>query len=377
MKKKPKNDNLKRNSDNRYRLDSEEERIILYWREYGELPPEVRMASDIKSSNVSSKYKAINKKYKAAMATIDRLQDSVDLLKELKEFQDKKSIYQILGNKKNTSNSVAIALASDWHVEEWIDPDTVNYMNEYTLDIADTRIEKFFQKTLMISNLHRNITTVDTLVLALLGDFITGFIHEEYKENNQLTPLASIRWVSARIKSGIDFLLSHGKFKKIVIPCSYGNHGRTTKECRHGTAAQNSFEQHMYYSLQNMYENDDRVEFIINNSYHTYVNLFDKYLLRFHHGDSIRYRGGVGGITIPVNKAIAQWNKGKEAYLDLFGHYHTPMAGGAFISNGSLCGHNAFAIGIKADYYEPQQMFVMIEESRGKTATHPIFVSND
>jgi hypothetical protein len=62
--------------------------------------------------------------------------------------------------------------------------------------------------------------------------------------------------------------------------------------------------------------------------------------VRFHHGHSIRYAGGVGGIYIPTNKAIAQWNKGRHADLDVFGHFHQLRDGGNFICNGSLIGYN-------------------------------------
>jgi hypothetical protein len=140
-------------------------------------------------------------------------------------------------------------------------------------------------------------------------------------------------------------------------------------------AAANSYEQFMYYSLASYYASNPQVEFLINDSYHTYMNVYN-YRLRFHHGDYIRYRGGVGGPTIPINKAIAQWNKSKKADIDLFGHFHQFIDGGDFIVNGSLIGYNAFAMSIKATYEEPKQIFFLIEKSRGKTSVSPIFLSD-
>ena len=100
-------------------------------------------------------------------------------------------------------------------------------------------------------------------------------------------------------------------------------------------------------------------------------------MLRFHHGDAIRYEGGVGGLTIPANKAIAQSNKSRTAYLDIFGHYHQMLDGGKFVSNGSLIGYNPYAIRIKASYEEPKQVFFLMERDKGKTAVYPIFVSSE
>jgi hypothetical protein len=48
--------------------------------------------------------------------------------------------------------------------------------------------------------------------------------------------------------------------------------------------------------------------------------------------------------------------------------------GGNFVSNGSIIGHNAYAISIKADYEKPRQTLVLIDKKRGKTIVAPILV---
>ena len=126
----------------------------------------------------------------------------------------------------------------------------------------------------------------------------------------------------------------------------------------------------MFHHLASQFK-DPRVKFIIEDSYHTYLDILGM-TVRFHHGHDIRYQGGVGGLTIPVNKAIAQWNKGKKANLDVFGHWHTRFDGGNFICNGSLIGYNAYAISIKASYEKPTQVFFLIDRKRGKTLMAPI-----
>ena len=87
----------------------------------------------------------------------------------------------------------------------------------------------------------------------------------------------------------------------------------------------------------------------------------------------MRYQGGVGGIFIPVNKAIAQWNRFKKAYLDIFGHFHQFIDGGNFICNGSIIGYGPFSLLIKAAYEPPRQSFLLIDKNRGKTIVAPIF----
>jgi hypothetical protein len=108
---------------------------------------------------------------------------------------------------------------------------------------------------------------------------------------------------------------------------------------------------------------------------HSYVEVFGL-TLRFLHGHSIKFGGGIGGITIPIRKAISQWNKVRKADLTVMGHFHQCVDGGDFIVNGSLIGYNAFAQFIKADYEPPRQQFFLITDYRGgeKSVVAPIRV---
>jgi hypothetical protein len=165
---------------------------------------------------------------------------------------------------------------------------------------------------------------------------------------------------------------------EFVIVCHSGNHGRMTKKQRIATEAGNSLEQYMYYSIRDFFKAEKRVKFIIATGYHSFVRFFEgRYEIRFHHGHMINYQGGVGGITIPVNKAIAQWNKAHPVNLDVFGHFHTRFDGGNFIANGSLIGYNAYAVSIKASYEKPSQTFFLVnKEFEEKTMVAPIFVEH-
>jgi len=159
----------------------------------------------------------------------------------------------------------------------------------------------------------------------------------------------------------------------LVIPCHSGNHARTTEETYIGSEYGHSLEYFMYKNLEKFFVGEKRVQFNVVKGYHSYQQVYDT-TIRFHHGHWIRYSGGVGGIFIPANKAIAQWNKAKPATLDCFAHFHQLKDGGNFISNGSVIGYNPFAINIKADYEPPRQAFFVIDSKRGKTFTCPIRV---
>ncbi len=268
------------------------------------------------------------------------------------------------------SESVAFAIASDWHIEETVVSEKVNHLNEYNLSIARRRAVQFFQNTLKLLKKEQVATKIDTLVLALLGDFISGNIHEELLENCSLQPMPAIIEAKKLLVSGIKFLLENSDVN-LVIPCHVGNHTRITKKVHISTEEGNSLEYFMYHVMADEFAGEPRVKFLISEGYLSYLQVYD-FTVRFHHGHAIKFGGGIGGVFIPAYKKISQWEKAKHANLDVYGHLHQVKDGGNFLLNGSLIGYNAFAIRIGADYEPPKQLFFLVSKKRGKTVVAPI-----
>ena len=275
-----------------------------------------------------------------------------------------------------TSESAAVVVWSDHHSEEEVLPGQVSGKNEFNLEIYDRRFSQLVHGTLAWLNIEQQKTSIKTLVIALLGDFFTNNIHEDAAESNLLAPMDAAYNAQNHLIGGIDYILEHTPSDlELLIVCHSGNHARTTKKQRIATEAGNSLEHFMYYVMRDHYKGTPRVKFQIAEGYHSYVTFFDKYTVRFHHGHQLRYSGGVGGLTVPANKAIAQWNKARLANLDVFGHYHTRFDGGNFLCNGSLIGYNAFAVAIKASYEKPSQTFFIINKKFvDKVMTAAIFL---
>lgn len=293
------------------------------------------------------------------------LQASLKIQKGIRPFKMDYIVSDKLGE------AVAVAVASDFHLEETVRPETVNGLNKYTLEIAKARTEQFFVNTLKLVEKEQTATRIDTLVLMLLGDFISGNIHEELLETCSLRPIEAIIMAENLLVSGIDYLLANSKLK-LIIPCHVGNHTRITKKVHIGTETGNSLETFMYCHMREHYKNNKRVTFAIAEGYLSYLKIWD-FNICMHHGHSLKFNGGVGGLTIPVRKAISQWEKLRHSDLYVFGHWHTLFDGGNFIVNGSLIGYNPFAVFIKADFERPRQAFFLISKKyNAKTVTIPI-----
>lgn len=334
------------------------------------VPVEAQVEMDERVKKEKDKKQTVDKKYKFLLSQNEALVREREALlainKPVRSFKIKPA-------PDVKSEATAFMIASDWHFEEVVKAEAVSELNEFNESIAHYRAKKFFQNGLKLYKKECQDAEIKNIVLALLGDFISGNIHEELLENNRLTPIKAIVEVQEVIVSGIKFLLENSD-ANLIIPCSVGNHTRITRQVHISTESGNSLEYFMYHNIATVFAGEPRVKVILSESYHTYIDVYDM-RVRLHHGHAIKYGGGVGGITIPVNKAIAQWNRGRQADLDVFGHYHQFKNLGNWVCNGSLIGYNAFALRIKADYEKPRQAFFLIDRDRGLTVTAPILLN--
>jgi hypothetical protein len=332
--------------------------------------PAAHVSIDREKHRSVAELSLLKKKYEETLRTIDRQEQELRALGAIGDGIDTFTIEPKQSSR--TSEATPILVASDWHTEEVVKPVQVSGLNEFNADICAARVTKFFRSSLRLIDLLAQDVSISTVILALLGDFITNDLHEEAAETNQAHPIHAIINVQNQIASGIEFLLAHSSYS-FVVPCKVGNHSRTTKKVRFGTESGHSLEYLMYVHLAAYFRHEPRVQFQISEGYHHYINIYDQ-VIRFHHGHAIKYGGGIGGIFIPTFKAISQWNKGRQADLDVFGHFHQSKDGGNFICNGSLVGYNAFALSIKADYEPPKQTLLLIDKKRKRTCTWPILV---
>lgn len=269
--------------------------------------------------------------------------------------------------------ATAVGMLSDVHSEETVRLGETPYPNQYNPEIADRSIGRFFSGMRWLVDLYRPKFQIRDVLVWLGGDLMSGHIHDELKEHTTGTPLETMLWLRPRIIAGIDLLLDDKKIETVTVPCSYGNHGRNTAKPYRALGAVHSYEWALYQFLAIHYANEPRVRFLADKSAHQYVHVYD-YDLHFHHGDETNYNGGVGGITIPLNKATAQWDLAAKCHYHHFGHWHQYMDTGRIVVNGSVIGYNAYAMSIKATPEPPQQAFYLLDSKRGKTCKSPIWV---
>jgi hypothetical protein len=333
-----------------------------------------QLAADAELARLRSEVASYRNRYKAALAQIDKERERADALVSLKGIAPTQS-KPPKQTKQTKHDATMVVLLSDIHCEETVRPETVNGLNSFDLDVCQARLEELQERFFTMLAHERELTRIERVVLWLGGDLISGMIHPELAEENALHPLAAIRWIGERLRGFLDAVA--GNAKEIVVATSCGNHGRTTEKLR-TNEADTSYEHHLYLTMRAA-ETRKNVEWLVGEGHLNYVNL-NGFKIRFCHGHAVRYQGGIGGIHVPLNKAIAAWDATERADLTCLGHWHQFSWGraGRYVSNGSVIGHSAYAVRIKATYEPPCQAAIVIDHGRREvTKAYPLFCDRD
>lgn len=268
-----------------------------------------------------------------------------------------------------------LVLASDWHLEEEVRPEQVAGRNRYNLEIAAHRMERFFESVRWGISHQREVFKIRDFICWWGGDLITNFLHDDNIESNLLHPTEAILFAQDGIIKGIDHWLQDAEIEQFVFPCNDGNHGRLTKQLRAATRTQNSLEVFLYAQLANHYRNEPRVRFVLPTSPFTFLDGVYGKTIRFTHGDTFKYSGGIGGIMVPMLRAIANWESVKRADLTCMGNWHQRICLPTAMVNGSLIGYNTFAMMIGARFEPPVQSMRMLDARRWCSTDVPLWVA--
>lgn len=264
-----------------------------------------------------------------------------------------------------------VILCSDWHVEEPVSPNSVNGLNEYNLEIADRCIRDISEAYVWLANDKR--FDVRHGLLWLGGDLFSGYIHEELVEHNFLSPVEAVVWLLERLVRMIRDILRNLHIERLLVICNDGNHGRLTNKIRVSTRTANSLEWLMYKVLASRFEDEPRVQFDIADGEYSYADVYGCNLC-FFHGDSVKYGGGVGGLTVPMNRGLNELRKYRKVDVFNFGHFHQRIDLPQMTGNGSMIGLNAYAMRNKFAPEPRQQTFYMVDSERGKCLSAPVWL---
>jgi hypothetical protein len=333
------------------------------------------IARDIQHRKLKQENQSLKFRLQESLKALEQSNFALDTAVRVKKARHNVTPIKPREIKSGAREATWVALASDWHIEETVDPEKVNGVNSYNLTIARHRIERYFSGVSWLINYHSDKFKLKDGVLWLGGDLITGYLREENLEDNQCSPVQAIAKLQSWIADGIRHLLKTTNTDNLKVVCNSGNHGRLTHKVRPATREANSLEWLLYHFLAREFADDKRVEFQLPKGVHSYVQIYD-WTVRFTHGDAAKYGGGVGGVMIPIRKAIYRWDTVRRADWTNIGHFHTYHDLNDLVINGSLIGYNTYALEIGAQYEEPKQAFYLVDSRRGKTMPACVWVKD-
>jgi hypothetical protein len=295
---------------------------------------------------------------------------------EFKKMKDVKNLgfttYNFKYTPKKSGSRYAVALFSDAHIEETVNPASVLGMNEYNINIAEKRIQAYFQNLCECLKEDK----VDDLIFASLGDTISGYIHDELAQCNELSPLEATYKAQSLIYSGLKYLCEETNLNSIKFIGIVGNHSRTTKKIQHANGFKMSYEWLMYQNIKKFCEMEGLpIEFCIPESEVAIVNSPDGQKFIFAHGFQIKGGGNgtVCGIYPSLNRLALKWGKTFGQDKIYIGHFHQCVSIANAVVNGSIIGFNTFALTNGCSYEEPCQMYEVYDTNIGQLLTRKIY----
>jgi len=279
-------------------------------------------------------------------------------------------------SKPHETAGVPTLFASDWHWSEVVRPAEIGGVNEYNLKIAHERARTFVTVAIDLLRNHIKGGKYPGIVLILGGDMMSGDIHEELQQTNEIETMPAMLNLLGVLTWCIESL--QAEFGKVFIPCVTGNHGRTSRKPRAKRRNHTNYDWLLYQLLAARFDSNKNITFLIPEGADAYYKVYQtRYLLT--HGDQFRGGDGMIGALGPISRGDKK-KRSRNVQTDrsfdvmLLGHWHQYIHLGRFIVNGTLKGYDEYADQNNFDVEPAQQAMWITHPTRGITFRMPIFV---
>lgn len=272
-----------------------------------------------------------------------------------------------------------LLLVSDAHYPEVVNPEEALGI-EFGPETVEKRMAHLIDRTLRLKGLHEANYPVGKLTVAVLGDMLSGNIHEELEVTNALPMGEALTNMSYMLHDmGIAFAQEFPEVEMIIMP---GNHPRMTKKPRYKQKWDN-FEYIMGQLVLALAQ--DAYEVVVPKDMIYTHNIFDQ-RIGLMHGDGSK-AASFAGIPFYGLKQRAEAIQAMRSLLDLdrldmlcMGHYHQMVqwtVGDCHVFiNGAIKGGDEYGIGTRNSVTEPVQALMTFHEDHGWISTERIPLSS-
>ena len=355
----------------------------------------VKMARKIETYKGEARYwkkvaeAAIKKEAKEDLL-IDSIKKFTPSYKEVKKYKRRKPTGKIKGN----SVQSMIAPLTDTHIGDNVELEEMMGLNEYNIDIFNKRLYGWANQVITLAELRRNSAEVGELIVPMLGDMISGDIHEELARTNNDHCMGQMIRGANLISQALMLIAPH--FDKVRVPCVVGNHGRMTRK----PPMKNKYmdwDYMLYQWISVFCQNQKNIEFHIPKTFMTTINVCNRNIL-LAHGDFINGGGSGTSINRGVSnmRNVLSFRKGLKEELNhiqdnslesipdnydsaLLGHFHRideiDIGTGAVHICGCMKGGDEFAMQRVQAINKPRQLVLYYHPKYGEIGKEIIYLN--
>ena len=295
------------------------------------------------------------------------------------------SSYNVTGGQTQTMGAVL----TDTHVGERVSLNQMSGLNDYDLGIFSRRLSGWTQQVLNLAMYRRNICDVNELVIPMLGDMVSGDIHDELSRSNIDNCMMQMLSAAHLIAQAVMYLAPH--FDSVRVPCVVGNHGRMTKK----PPMKDKYMDWDYLTYQwiaAFCKNQPNITFTIPKAFAQIIEVCGRKILLFH-GDSISGGGSSQSIhkMVGAMRGVTQFRQAlEEAVLEhdgtlndtftdvMLGHFHRvdmyDIGTGSTWICGTMNGGVEFSLNRMHSVSTPKQVITYWHPTYGNVGTETVYL---
>lgn len=263
-----------------------------------------------------------------------------------------------------------VLMLSDTHFPEVVDPQTAMGL-KYDADICKARLEKIRDVAIRYKDLRASSYPVRKLTVAVLGDMLSGDIHEELEITNQFPMSEALVKLAYLLNSmGRAFAEEFPQVELIFMP---GNHPRLTKKPRHKNKWNN-----WDYVLGHFVSALSDKQYVVQVPKDiVYIHEVFQYRIGMVHGDGVKSASFAGipwyGMKSRRDAIQALLRHLKQPAIDylLMGHFHQFLYWQGtdcdLFINGAVKGGDEYSIDTRHSSTDPVQGLLTFHEKHGLT----------
>ena len=269
----------------------------------------------------------------------------------------------------------AVLLLSDLHWGEVVDPRQIGDVNKYDLAIARKRLKHTVNVAIDLCRVIDPEMSYHGIVVPLLGDNVSGSIHEELEATNELPTIPTVLDLAEHLEGALRLLAD--TFGKVYVPCVTGNHGRNTRRIWAKDRNHTSFDWLLCKMLQKSFETDSRITIEVADGPDLLFKVHSRRYLATH-GDRLGSGGDgligfIGPVTRGDHKRRTRQQQIAQPYDTMVcGHWHQYLHTQRLIVNGSLKGYDEYAYTEAFPFEAPQQALWIVHPDKGETFRMPV-----